>query len=218
VAGVRLPALHERQADILPLAEHFVGVYCNRLGIRPVPLSADAVDALRHYSWPGNIRELENVIHYALIVCAGHEIHASDLKLVPLLPPVDRRAAASAPDALVVGGLRAPEAATAAVDPAPTSARSRLPEVFDALLREGGDALFDAVERALVHAAFEHAQRNQVRSARALGVTRNMVRTLLKRHGLLAAGAAEADADGEPVEVELPDAPPAGDRLSLSAA
>ncbi len=51
-----------------------------------------------------------------------------------------------------------------------------------------------------MHAAFEHAQRNPARSARALGVTRNMVRTLLKRHGLLAAGAIELDGEGESVD------------------
>jgi sigma-54-specific transcriptional regulator len=211
VAGVRLPALHERQADILPLAEHFIGVYRHRLGIRPLPLSADAGDALRRYSWPGNIRELENVIHYALIVCAGDEIQPADLKLVPLLPPTDRRAAAPADSAPAHGGYRAPVAEATAPPPA-AGARSRLPAVFDELLREGGDGLFEAVERALVHAAFEHAHRNQVRSARALGVTRNMVRTLLKRHGLLAAGAADQDGDDEP------EAPADGDRLSLSAA
>jgi sigma-54-specific transcriptional regulator len=232
VAGVRLPALHERQADILPLAEHFVGVYCNRLGIRPVPISAEAGHALRHYSWPGNIRELENVIHYALIVCAGDEIAFADLKLVPLLPPTDRRTADAAP---VLGGYRPPrvdgEPPAAPVErpaaSAPAGARARLPTVFDELLREGGDGLFDAVERALVHAAFEHAHRNQVRSAKALGVTRNMVRTLLKRHGLLAAGTADAEADAEAREgdgehadrdgVERDLAPAAGGRFSLSA-
>src|ERR1700754_1332229 len=132
VAGVRLPALHERQADILPLAEHFVGVYCNRLGIRSVPLSAEAVDALRRYSWPGNIRELENVIHYALIVCAGDEIHPADLKLVPL-PPADRRAAPATDTGPILGGYRPPEAVVAMPPPAapstPSDARSRLPAV-----------------------------------------------------------------------------------------
>ena len=48
---------------------------------------------------------------------------------------------------------------------------------------------------ALVHAAFEHAHHNQVRTAKALGVTRNMVRTLLKRHGLLANNAADGPHD-----------------------
>ncbi|MEP6504386.1 MAG: sigma-54 dependent transcriptional regulator [Betaproteobacteria bacterium] len=120
VAGVRLPSLHERQADILPLAEHFIGVYCQRLGIRPVPLSAAAGEALRHYSWPGNIRELENVIHYALIVCAGDEIHASDLKLVPLVPAGDRRAGPAHDAAPAYGGYRAPSDGEAGA-PAPAA-------------------------------------------------------------------------------------------------
>ena len=224
VAGVRLPALHERQADILPLAEHFLGVYCNRLGIRLVPLGAAAGQALRDYSWPGNIRELENVIHYALIVCAGDEIQIADLKLVPLLLPMDRRggpAADGTPGHGGHGGYGGYQPAAAAAAPpapapapappvAPVDARSRLPATFDALLREGGDGLFDAVERALVHAAFEHARRNQVRTAKALGVTRNMVRTLLKRHGLLAAGTAEFDAEGDAVETDAAGPPAAG--------
>ena len=230
VAGVRLPALHERRADILPLAEHFVGVYCNRLGIRPVPLSAGAGDALRGYSWPGNIRELENVIHYALIVCAGDEIHPADLKLVPLLPPVDRRAVDATSDAApLFGGYRPPAPAAAApsvaVPAPPADARSRLPTLFEELLREGGDGLFDAVERALVHAAFDHAHRNQVRSAKALGVTRNMVRTLLKRHGLLAAGSPELDGEGDAGDGDVPEpgasghaATPSSGHFTLSAA
>jgi len=231
VAGVRLPSLHERQADILPLAEHFIGVYCNRLGIRPVPLSAEAGHALRHYSWPGNIRELENVIHYALIVCAGTEVQPADLKLVPLVP--DRRMAASAPGAApAYGGYHPPSAGDESAAPvsvqapsasAPADTLARLPALFDQLLREGGGGLFDAVERALVHAAFEHAHRNQVRSAKALGVTRNMVRTLLKRHGLLAVGGSEGDADAEAGDgdgdaTEDDRVPtPAGGRFSLSA-
>jgi sigma-54-specific transcriptional regulator len=192
VAGVRLPSLHERQADILPLAEYFIGVYCARLGIRPVPLGAEAGAALRAYNWPGNIRELENVIHYALIVCAGDQIAATDLKLNSLQPASQRRVGdgdAMAPP--VFGGYRGPGAgvAVAPLEPGPAveraTALARLPGFFADLVREGGVELFDRVERALVHAAFEHAGGNQVRAARELGVTRNMVRTLLKRHGLL---------------------------------
>src|SRR5476649_1246469 len=112
VAGVRLPSLHERQADILPLAEHFIGVYCTRLGLRPMALSRDAAAALRAYSWPGNIRELENVIHYALIVCAGSEIVRADLKLVPLLPATGARASDDAAWTPGFGGYRAPAETT----------------------------------------------------------------------------------------------------------
>ncbi|MBW8758482.1 MAG: sigma-54-dependent Fis family transcriptional regulator [Burkholderiales bacterium] len=192
VAGVRLPSLHERQADILPLAEHFVGVYCGRLGIPAIALSDDAANALRAYTWPGNIRELENVIHYALIVCAGDAIQSHDLKLVPLQPAARRAGdvhdpASAGPPGF--GGYRAPDerlsAAPPAPAPVPVRVRERLPAFFGDLLREGGPELFDSVERALVHAAYEHAHGNQVRAARELGVSRNMVRTLLKRHGLL---------------------------------
>jgi sigma-54-specific transcriptional regulator len=217
VASVRLPALHERQADILPLAEHFLGTYCARLGLRPLRLAPAAAQALLAYSWPGNIRELENVIHHATIVCAGERIEVEDLRLVPLLPagglPI-----ASPPVADATSGTGARPAGFGGFEPAgapvagagasaipapraPASARERLATFFDEALREGGEGLFDAVERALVHAAFDHAHHNQVRTARALGVTRNMVRTLLKRHGLLAAGEARDDSQ----------APPAGD-------
>ncbi|MDP9124674.1 MAG: hypothetical protein M3N82_08765, partial [Pseudomonadota bacterium] len=114
---------------------------------------------------------------------------------------------------------RPPAVAPDPIAPSPSpaaDARSRLPGVFDGLLREGGDDLFDTVERALVHAAFEHAHRNQVRTAKALGVTRNMVRTLLKRHGLLAVGSSEPDAEGDPVEPD--DAESAGTSQDLAPA
>jgi sigma-54-specific transcriptional regulator len=218
VAGVRLPSLHERQADILPLAEHFIGVYCARLGLRPLSISDDAAAALRAYSWPGNIRELENVIHYALIVCAGHQIQSSDLKLVPLQPPLERRAGDVPGGAPVFGGYRPAAVPAAAPQAPPASARARLPEVFNELLREGGPELFDTVERALVHAAFDHARGNQVRAARELGVTRNMVRTLLKRHGLLGGGSDDPAAnDALPLAAEDTELPGHGGSVVLSA-
>ena len=69
VATVRLPPLRERPSDILPLATHFIAFYRSKLNLREVTLSQSAQQALLAYSWPGNIRELENVIHFALIVC-----------------------------------------------------------------------------------------------------------------------------------------------------
>ena len=60
---MELPSLPERTADILPLAEHFIGVYGEKLQ-RPLPtLDRDAKQALLGNPWPGNIRELDNVMH-----------------------------------------------------------------------------------------------------------------------------------------------------------
>src|SRR5690606_26741230 len=69
VATVRLPPLRERPADIVPLARHFISVYRTRLGLDDIQLTPEAQERLLSYGWPGNIRELENVIHFALIVC-----------------------------------------------------------------------------------------------------------------------------------------------------
>lgn len=208
VASVRLPPLRERPADILPLARHFISVYRSRLHLGEVTLSEQAQDGLLNYSWPGNIRELENVIHYALIVCRGQVIEPGDIKLVPLIG--SGQAPGAGPS---LGGLApAPEARSAidfqhagdtgaahrghhqpsaegtpdpaAGEPAQNGLR-QLQHVLEALLHEGHDALFEQVESAMVHAAFAHAAQNQVRAAKALGITRNMLRTQLKRHGLL---------------------------------
>ena len=76
-----LPALRERPGDILPLAEYFLGVYADRLDLPLPELSEAAQDALLAHRWPGNTRELENVLHFALLVGQGGVIEVGDLQL-----------------------------------------------------------------------------------------------------------------------------------------
>jgi len=80
-----LPALRDRVGDILSLAEYFIGIYSVRLGLTVPQLSEAAQHRLERYPWPGNTRELENVIHFALLVCGG-EILPEHLKLLALGP------------------------------------------------------------------------------------------------------------------------------------
>ncbi len=83
-----LPALRERPGDILSLAEYFVGIYSVRLNL-PVPLISESAQLLlERHSWPGNTRELENVIHFALLVSIGEEILPEHLNLPPLPAPL----------------------------------------------------------------------------------------------------------------------------------
>jgi transcriptional regulator with AAA-type ATPase domain len=85
---LELPALRERVGDILSLAEYFVGIYSQRLNL-PVPLISDAAQqALESHSWPGNTRELENVIHFALLVSSGDEILPEHLNLPDSASPL----------------------------------------------------------------------------------------------------------------------------------
>jgi len=90
VVEIRVPALRERREDVLPLADHFLRRFAAEHG-RPVPsLSADAKRRLSEYWFPGNVRELENLIERAVALSTGDEV------TVDALPPVLRAAGAHA--------------------------------------------------------------------------------------------------------------------------
>jgi DNA-binding NtrC family response regulator len=78
---VRLPALRDRQEDIIPLARHFLLRECRRLGRDAARFSPFAERAMRAYVWPGNIRELEHTIERAVLATMGREIDADALAL-----------------------------------------------------------------------------------------------------------------------------------------
>ncbi|GAA0758658.1 sigma-54 dependent transcriptional regulator [Ideonella azotifigens] len=186
VATVQLPPLRDRPGDLLPLARHFVSQYGPRLKLADAVLSAEAEAALLDYSWPGNIRELENVIHFALIVCRHGVIEVSDLKLVAAVTATLEEPAirALAPvDRLAPNATMAPAQAEA---PLADIRQQQLEAALEALLNAGLSDVFQRVEATLVKTAFARTDANQVRTARALGITRNTLRTLLRRHGLLA--------------------------------
>jgi len=68
VVEIETPPLRKRQEDILPLAETFIEKYQREYGKNELQLSPKAIEILERYSWPGNIRELENVIQRAIIM------------------------------------------------------------------------------------------------------------------------------------------------------
>ena len=86
VISLTIPPLREKKEDILFLAKRFVEKYCDETGRETVTLSDQARDALEKYSWPGNIRELENVLERAIVLGAKDVIDAGDLRL-DLAPP-----------------------------------------------------------------------------------------------------------------------------------
>ncbi|GEM75182.1 sigma-54-dependent transcriptional regulator [Vibrio sagamiensis] len=90
VLPLHWPPLRERNEDIIPLSEFFISKYKES---RHCYLSQDAIMALNHYQWPGNIRELENVIQRALVMRHGDYITAYDLML-----PVELQNTPSAPE------------------------------------------------------------------------------------------------------------------------
>jgi DNA-binding NtrC family response regulator len=92
VFPIELPPLSKRTDCILPLAEHYLKLYSRKQGRSVSGFSPDAQRALLAYAWPGNIRELCNVIERSVILCSGDRVQAGDLGLPgaptgPALPP-----------------------------------------------------------------------------------------------------------------------------------
>ncbi len=91
VVPIAIPPLRERREDIEPLARHLLSRVSGRHG-RALRLAPDALRLLLDHAWPGNARELENALEYAVAVCRGQTVHASDLP-VELREPAVRRSA-----------------------------------------------------------------------------------------------------------------------------
>ena len=89
VFPIVLPSLRERLEDLEMLAMHFLKHFTEEMGKRVLIFSADALQAMRAYHWPGNIRELQNCVERAVIVCRSQVIEVADLP--PYLFDQDRR-------------------------------------------------------------------------------------------------------------------------------
>ncbi|MFN8004088.1 MAG: sigma-54 dependent transcriptional regulator [Acidobacteriota bacterium] len=79
VMPILLPGLRERREDILPLVQHFIAHFNHKLNRRIAGVTPKAEALLLGYPWPGNIRELRNIVERAMILCAQERLHASDL-------------------------------------------------------------------------------------------------------------------------------------------
>jgi DNA-binding NtrC family response regulator len=86
VVPIDIPALRERKVDIPFLANHFVHKLAPETGCRAESITDAAMEKLMAYHWPGNVRELENVIERSLVMCAGTELDAADIKMESARP------------------------------------------------------------------------------------------------------------------------------------
>lgn len=174
VAALRLLPLRERPGDILPLADHFLQMYRNRLGCAAASFTPETLEQLLVYPWPGNIRELENVIHHALLVCHDNLVRPADLHLAPLQPkpPMNR---------------------TVLINP--------LEGILLELFEQNAPNLYDSLAEMIIRTAYRYCKNNQVQTARLLGVSRNILRSQLKYFGLI--GHVEAVVEGKIAEGQV---------------
>ena len=84
VVPLKVPALKDRREDVPPLAQHFIVRSAENAGMQPRELSADTLAALQTYDWPGNVRQLRNLMDWLLIMAPGG---AADAIRADMLPP-----------------------------------------------------------------------------------------------------------------------------------
>jgi DNA-binding NtrC family response regulator len=169
----RLPPLRERREDVALLAEFFLDQIAPQLGSRPT-ITAQAVEALQQHAWPGNIREMRNVIERAATMCSGH-ITADYLRRE--LGQEEAAEAAEVEEAAAPwvsqGGqtlLRAPQV-SAQGDSMP--------------LREAKDQLVSDFERQYLEQLLEKHAQNVSAAAREAQVDRRHFYRLLKKYDLM---------------------------------
>ncbi len=162
VISVTLPPLRERKEDLLELALYFLGLAAERAGKPITSMDEIALEAMSAYHWPGNIRELQNVIERAVVLCEGRQITIADL-----------------PHAVAQATFN-PVSTTV---PALTDARPRVARG----LAEAGvtrTVIGSDSERQQLVAALQRCGGNKAEAARLLGIPRSTFFSKLRRHGL----------------------------------
>src|SRR5881227_1236723 len=158
VVPLQLPPLRERREDIPLLVEHFRQKYNARLKKNVERIEDDALAALSGYSWPGNIRELENVLERTILFAEQPVIRAADL------PPSLRATPVS------------PEDLAAAASPGVPAGPGSLKEIVKEQVQ--------AIERDLIVRGLEVTNGNVTRTAKLLKISRKSLQMKMKEFGL----------------------------------
>ena len=183
VIQIRVPALRERAEDLPLICERVLERIAQDAGVWPPPkLGAEALDHLMRYPFPGNVRELENLLHRAVALSGGDWIERADLGLPDLAfsdsagQDLDAHDAARIPGGAGQGGASSRAGAQAA---APGNAPAPLPTDLVAYL--------DAVERDILVRALEKHRFNRTAAGASLGLSLRQMRYRMARLGVLVA-------------------------------
>ena len=155
VVPIKLPALRERVDDIPLLARFILEKFARRLAQDDRQISHDAMDLLTAYQWPGNIRELENVLERTLLFSENNPIQESDL---PSEMNVSRHVAGLGSTDLV------PQGSTD--------------------LKEAVRAITRKIERQMIEGVLQETEGNVTQGAKKLGISRKSLQTKMKDFGL----------------------------------
>ena len=168
VVNIEVPALRNRPQDIEFLAEHFTAKYADANGVPALPLSDAARQKLRNHPWRGNVRELENTMHRAVLLATGEEISA-DMIVLTFDAKHGQGAKFGAGPAGAEGGTGTN--GTADADRQPAAGQSGLV-----------GRTVSEVERDLIIETLHHCLGNRTHAANILGISIRTLRNKLKQY------------------------------------
>ncbi len=156
VVPIQLPPLRDRTSDIPMLVKHFIEKYNKRLNKKIEAVADEALVLLQAWPWPGNIRELENLMERVILFADGVRIEARDL-----------------PEG-VRGGMQAPQALAAGATPAPG----------ETPLKDFVKQRQAEIEKSFIVQALAKTEGNVTRAAKLLQISRKSLQTKMKEFGL----------------------------------
>ena len=166
VISIDLPPLRRRAEDMPELVDYFLKRFGAEYNKTIHGVDEEVINQFKSYSWPGNIRELENCLHRAVIVCTGNIITADHIDFLDKQKEYD---AQTLNRERVISRLR-------------DKIESIMPEIIQ-LFKEGIHAnIVETVEETIILKVLEECGNNQVRAAEMLGISRNTLRHRLKKY------------------------------------
>lgn len=166
---LNLPALRQRQEDIIPIANMYLADYARKYAKDGIRLSPSLQDAFNAYSWPGNIRELKHAIERAVILCSGDELGVDDFQLNTAPPVSDGHGTSTETNSgTTASSVNTVENPSSLQDTQSTSEQFNLEDI----------------EKQTISKALKAYRYNISHTAKALGLTRAALYRRMEKHGL----------------------------------
>ena len=194
VIRLRLPPLRERSDDVPALARFFLQKSAKELGVEPKRITDEALDRLKAFDFPGNVRQLENVCHWLTVMAPAQVIESKDLPpellsspgaelstvFSPLAPPADAAPASASAPAVTPVAVSTLGGTGGWLDDLESEARRLLeagtPEVWDHLTRQ--------FEARIIRSALQLTRGRRIEAAQKLGIGRNTITRKIQELGI----------------------------------
>ena len=182
---VSLPAVRDRENDVELLIEFFRKTANQELGKEINRIAPEAIAKLKAYSWPGNVRQLQSVVHQAIVQSSGTVL------LADFLPNLINRESGGQPIAAATDLVETSETAAESTTPQPAKEEELSESISDLIQRHRShysatlyDNVIEEVERELIATILNGCGGNLTEAAKQLGITRTTVRSKVNKLGI----------------------------------